>query len=115
MVRIAGKMIDTFATYSDADIEIIVPNGADMSDEEVLEIRNADLVEEISDDFGKIGGVIASYVLLGWKSVERLGRDMRFRWQTYRSTDLDQMKKDNEDITQAILELAAIIGGDGNG
>lgn len=115
MVRIAGKTIDTFATYSNADIEIIVPNGADMSDTEVLEIRDADLIEEISVNFGKVGGVVASYVLLGWKSVERLGRDMRFRWQTYRSTDLDQLKQDNEDLTQAVLELAAIIGGEGNG
>ena len=114
MVKIAGMLIDTIISYTNADLEIIVPNGATMSDENINLIKNADSVEELDVNFGEVKGTRGVYVLLGWRSVERLGKDIRFRWQTYRTTDLDALRQENEDLTQALLELAEIVGGTEN-
>lgn len=116
MVRIAGKTFDCPINYSagpqNADIEIIIPSSAKLSDDDIVAIKNADKLEELDYAYGKIGGVIGVYSLLGWQAVEMLYNGIRFRWQTYRTTDINQIKQDNEDLTQALLELAQIVGGD---
>ena len=117
MVRIDGKTYDCSPNYhageSGADIEIAFPLGYEMSDEELLSLRSAALLEELEVDYGKVGGVIATYNLVGWKAIENRN-GLRVRWQTYRTTDLEALKQENEDLTQALLELAEIVGG-GNG
>ena len=85
----------------------------EMSDEELLSLRSAALLEELEVNYGKVGGVIATYNLVGWKAIENRN-GLRVRWQTYRTTDLEALKQENEDLTQALLELAEIVGG-GNG
>ena len=115
MVRIAGRTYDCPINYNagpeSADIEIVVPKSASLSDEDVAAIKNATEMEEVDYNFGSEVGVIGTYALVGWKLVENLYNGTRFRWQTYRTTDIEKIKQDNEDLTQALLELAEIVGG----
>lgn len=120
MVRIANRLLDCIVNYSagegGADIEIRVKEG--LTDEDILAIRDAEFLEEMEVNYGEVKDVIGKYVLVGWKSIIKGWDGLRFCWQTYRTTDLDEMKKqlekatqDNEDLTQALLELAEIVGG----
>lgn len=119
MVRINDKLINGSVMMTDcgsyAAVELSVPSTVTLTDEEMLEIRDASLIEEIAVDYGEPGEAIASYNLVGWISVSKVWDGIHFMWQTYRSTDINQIKQDNEDLTQAVLELAAIIGGGANG
>ena len=120
MVRIANRLLDCIVNYSagedGADIEIRVKE--ELTDEDILAIRDAEFLEEMEVNYGEVKDVIGKYVLVGWKSIIKGWDGLRFCWQTYRTTDLDEMKKqlekatqDNEDLTQALLELAEIVGG----
>ena len=115
MVRISGIELDTFVTYRSgeygAELEVLVPSNISLTDEDIIKLKNAELIEEFEDNFGKIGDVIAEYSAVGWISVEKTPKGIFFRWQTYRTTDLEALKQDNEDLTQALLELAEIVGG----
>lgn len=118
MIRIAGKTFDCpinyFAGEQNADIEITLPTDVKLTDDEILSLKNATLLEELEVNYGEVKGVLGSYNLVGWKAVENTWNGIRFRWQTYRTTDLEALKQENEDLTQALLELAEIVGG-GNG
>lgn len=118
MIRIAGYTIDSNVNYrageSGADIEIMVPFNTALTDEDITALKNATLIEELRNSYGTVGDVISEYVLVGWKAIERTPKGIFFRWQTYRTTDLDALRQENEELTEAILELAQIVGG-GNG
>lgn len=118
MVRIANRLIDGTVITTDcgsgAAVELTVPVSVPLTDEDMIEIRDASLIEEVAVEYGEPGDVIASYNLFTWISVTKMN-GIHFMWQTYRSTDINQIKQDNEDLTQAVLELAAIIGGGANG
>ena len=118
MVRIGNITFDCTANYSNADVEIIIPISHEITDEELLTLKNSTLLEEVEVNYGEETGTIATYALCGWKSMERVYGGTRIRWQTYRTTDIEPLKEqlklaqqDNEDLTQALLELAEIVGG----
>ena len=77
-------------------------------------IKNAETLERLNMNYGEEIGVLATYHLIEWKKVEKVRYGIKFAWQTYSATDMEQLKQDNEDLTAALLELAAIVGG-GNG
>lgn len=112
MVRIAGMTFDTDIEINGETVEATIPNEYDLSDEQVETLKNAKKLERLDMNYGKEVGVLASYNLVDWRKVEKERYGMRFGWQTYRTTDVDQLKQDNEDLTQALLELAEIVGGD---
>lgn len=115
MIRIADHEFETNATYevNTADATVSVKLVGSYTDDDLNELKNAKLLEAITS----VGGedmVVGSYVLVAWKSVEKTHDGYRLVWQTYQTTELDKLKQENEDLTQAVLELAAIVGG-GNG
>ena len=115
MIRIAGITLDCNVRYragdSGAEAEINVPSRITLTDEQIIAIKNAEIIEEIDNKYGKAGDVIGTYSLVGWRSVEKTDDGIWFTWQTYRTTDLEQLRQENEDLTQALLELAEIVGG----
>lgn len=119
MIRIGGMTLNADVSYSagenGGDIEIVIPYSAQLTDEQLLSIRDAETLEELDMNFGIANGVRGTYALLGWRSIEKAYNGLRIRWQTYRTTDIEQLKQDNEDLTAALLELAALIGGGNNG
>lgn len=118
MVRIGGITLNADVSYSagenGGDIEIVIPYNVQLTDEQLTSIRDAETLEELDVNFGVENGVIGTYVLLGWRAIEKGYNGLRIRWQTYRTTDIEQLKQDNEDLTAALLELAALIGGGNN-
>lgn len=115
MVRVGGKTFDAFVNYSageyGGDIELTIPGTLKLTDEELLAIRDAKTLEELDTNFGVINGVRGVYALIGWRAVENTPSGIRIRWQTYRTTDIEQIRQENEDLTQALLDLAERIGG----
>ena len=77
------------------------------ADEDLAGLKNAKELEDLEMNYGEVSGVRGVYALCGWKSIENTRNGVRICWQTYNSTDI-------ENIKDAIFELAAIIGG-GNG
>lgn len=115
MLRIAGMLFDTDAEVVNEVVEVTIPKDYVLTDEQVEALKNAKTLERLEMNYGKETGVLATYNLIDWKKVEKSKYGMKFAWQTYSSTDIAQIRQDNEDITQAVLELAAIIGGGANG
>lgn len=116
MVRIAGETIDASVLYREGEhgsyIEMTVPHSRPLTDEEVVMLRDATMIEELSVNYGEVGEPSAAYSLAGWLGIEKAWDGIHFKWQTYRTTDIEQLRQDNEDLTAALLELAAIIGGE---
>jgi hypothetical protein len=117
MFKIDGTTFDGYLNYragsSCADIEAKIIGGVD--DETLGRLKDATLLEDLLVEYGEVKKVRGTYQLFGWRRIENAEDGLIISWQTYRTTDIEQMKRDNEDLTQAILELAAIVGGDGNG
>ena len=111
MVEIAGRKIDTVVDLRDEEVSVFAP-GLTLTEDDILEIRNAKEIREYATTAAGDENLTKMYNLIVWKSVENVGGSIRFRWQTYRTTDINQLKQDNEDLTQAVLELAQIVGGD---
>lgn len=121
MVRIAGMVFDAAVDYfmgENADIQLEIPYNYSLSEAQMKSIRDADVLEELEYSYGQAGEVIGSYSLVGWKKIERTMRGHRFAWQTYRITEVEDLKRklaqaqqENEDLTEAVLELASIVGG----
>lgn len=116
MIRIGDITLDCFANYfangDGANVEVFVPNNIALSDEDIITIKNASMIEQLETNFDVVGDVVATYSLVRWQCVEKRPNGIRFVWQTYLTTDLEQLRQDNEDLTQAVLELAQIVGGD---
>lgn len=117
MFRINDVVFNGYLNYtagaSGADIEAKIEGGVD--EETLIALKNATLLEDLEVDYGEIKGVRGTYQLFGWRKIENVRDGVRISWQTYRTTDIEQIKQDNEDLTQAVLELAQIVGGDANG
>ena len=118
-VRIAGYElecdVDENAGPQNVDLGMTVYHPESFSDEDILKIRDATLLEEVALDYNEQPVVVRRYNLIGWRAIEQVRFGLCFRWQTYRTTDIEQLRQDNEDLTQALLELAEIIGGGENG
>ena len=118
MIEIAGFRFDTFVSYSPSDtgVDIVIAiDESALDDEKIRAILDAKTIKEIAADLDGNESVITIYNLVAWRSIERSGRNLVFRWQTYSTTELEQLRQDNEDLTEALLELAAIVGGGENG
>ena len=111
MIRIANHTFDAYLNQTNGEIEVLIPNGTSVSDEQLVDIKNSKLLEELVSNFGSEPELIGTYSLVDWMAVERRPNGLIIRWQTYRTTDIDQLKQDNEDLTAALLELAEIVGG----
>lgn len=129
MFRIANHTfegaINFCALNSGKGIAVVVP--ADTSSSVMEDLKNATLIEVLDTE----NEVIGSYRLTGWRKMETVVNEgvsgMMITWSTVNLDELDtlkdemtalqaenaQLQSDNEDLTAAILELAAIIGGDG--
>lgn len=112
MIKIAGLKIDGRVNYvvgdANADIGVFIPNTVKLTDKQILAITQADTLEEIAVEFGVEMGVVAKYHLITWRSFTNFPDGYRFKWQTYRTTDI-------EDLTQAVLDIANVVGGGENG
>lgn len=115
MIRIANMVFDTDAEISGESVETTIPTSAGLTEEQIEAIKNAKLLERLNVNYGDVTGILAAYNLIEWRKVEKVRDGTRFAWQTYRTTDIEQLKQDNEDLTAAVLELAALIGGGNNG
>lgn len=108
MVRVAGYEYDLDAAVQVnlSDANIVMDVYRELKDDELLALKSAALLETyttIDEEEKRVG----SYALVAWKSFEKTGRGYQIVWQTYRTEDIESIK-------DAILELAAIVGG-GNG
>jgi len=112
MVRVGGIEFSDNFTYQVgiADATVVLDCGFQLTDEQILALKSADLLEAFDYNYGEEHAV-ATFALCGWKSIENTGRGQKITWQTYRLADIAELRQDNEDLTQAVLELAAIIGG----
>lgn len=115
MVRISDMCFDTDAEINGETIEVTIPKEYELENEQIESLKNAKTLERLSMNYGKETGILAVYNLIEWRKVEKVRYGIRLAWQTYRTTDIEQIKQDNEDLTQAVLELAQIVGGDANG
>lgn len=117
-VRIANRILECEANYhageQNADVEITISPQVTLTDEDIFAIKDAKVLEEITYDGYNKPVVCGIYNLVGWKYIKTTRFGVCFGWQTYRTTDLDVLKEENETLTEAILELAQIVGG-GNG
>lgn len=129
MFRIANHTfegaINFCALNSGKGIAVVLP--ADTSSSVMEDLKNATLIEVLDTE----NEVIGSYRLTGWRKMETVDNEgvsgMMITWSTVNLDELDtlknemtalqaenaQLQSDNEDLTAAIMELAAIIGGDG--
>lgn len=118
MFRVSEKLYDgavnLHAGETGSDIEVIIPVDVPVSDDDLMDLKGATVLEDLIVEYGEVKGVRGTYSLCGWQSIENTRLGLRIRWQTYRSTDINQLRQENEDLTAALLELAAIVGG-GNG
>ena len=108
MYRIADLLLDgSIAVDVEGNtphIDFTVPLSRELTDEEIVAIKNASLIEEVETNYGEVGNVVSSYNISGWISVRKGWNGTCFTWNTCRLSDL-------EDLTQAVLELAEIVGG----
>ena len=125
MFRVAGKMYTGDVNRFDGDDArgLSAFFGVNTSDEDLIALKNADLLEELSDD-GET--VIASYHLTGWRRVELALGGIKVLWDTISNQEVDELKEmmnelradneqlrqDNEDLVAALMELAELIGGE---
>ena len=116
MIRIGTYEFDNTARYQIdyANATIMVEILGDIPDEEFNDLKRATLMQAYTS-IDKVETLIAEYNLVSWKSVEKTGRGYRFVWYTYKPADIESLRQDNEDLTEALLELAAIVGGGENG
>lgn len=114
MIEIANMRFDASVERRDGEVGTLI-NGIKCTDDIVAGIRDAKELKEITISLDGKESVLSLYNLIEWKSIENVGSGILFKWQTYRTTDIEQIKQDNEDLTQALLELAEIVGGDANG
>ena len=80
--------------------------------DEINDVLSATELFEIADDTKE---TLSVYSLIKWRSMERIGNNLKILWQTYVLNEVESIRQDNEDLTQAVLELAQIVGGDANG
>ena len=119
MIRIAGITINGNVNYIQgehyAEVVLRIVDASSITEEELSAIKNATELEEYVVAYGVEGDTGSQYALLGWRRVEKTWDGaLVIAWQTYRATDIETLRQDNEDLTQALLELAEIVGG-GNG
>lgn len=116
MVRVGGYEFNENFTYQVgyADATITLDCRFQLTDEQILALKEAKLLEAFGYNFGEERPV-ASFALVGWKAIENTSAGQRITWQTYKLADIADLKQDNEDLTQALLELAEIVGGGANG
>ena len=113
MIRINGKNFEGLVVYSAnvyGDVSATFTGG--LSDEDIFAVLNATELVEVNNDTHE---TIAIYSLIRWRGMEQRGRDLTVFWQTYVVDEVDSIRTDTEDLTRAVLELAAIIGGGENG
>lgn len=113
MIVINGKFYQGSVVYcanTRGDLSATFTGG--LSDAEITAVLNATEIREVNDFTQE---TIAIYALVHWRGMEKRGNDLTILWQTFIHDDVEALKTDSEDLTQAVLELAAIIGGDGNG
>ena len=115
MIRIADMLFEADVDLINETIEVTIPKDYSLTDAQIESLKDAKTLERLEMEYGKEIGVMVTYNLIEWRKVEKVRQGMRFAWQTYRSTDIEQIRQDNEDLTQALLELAEIIGGGANG
>ena len=123
MIRIAGFDIDSGINYNPdgqyAEIELVIPASANLADEDIMKIRDATLLEEVFIEYGETETYVGSYALFGWRRMQReWDGSMNIAWQTGRMTEIDSLrdelakaKQENKELTDALLELANIVGG----
>ena len=112
MIRINGKNYQGIVIYNanyKGDVAATFYGG--IPDEDIQGAIAAKEIASVSDDTGETLGIFA---LLGWRMMEKVENGLKITWQTYILNETETLKQDNEDLTQALLELADIVGG-GNG
>ena len=123
MIRIAGfeymGQVRFHTGPSFTDIETFIPDRYSLTDNLFRELMNADMLETLAiNPETKREEVVGRYNLITWRAAERIAGGIKMSWQTYKETDLldlkerlDEAETENSDLTDAVIELAAIIGG----
>lgn len=113
--------VDYNAGETHADIGFVVP--ANLTEAERNTLLHAELLEVMNGN-----EVMGRYKLVDWRSIEKVSNGYLIVWQTVHITELEelaeqvaelqeeneQLRQDNEDLTDGLLELAEIIGGNEN-
>lgn len=113
MIRINGNTYEGQVVYNAnyrGDVSATFIGG--LEDSEIFPILSATEISVIKDDTQE---TLAVYSLVKWRAMEKVENNLVITWQTYVINELDSIKQDNEDLTQAVLELAEIVGGSNNG
>lgn len=122
MIRVANKTyngaVSLRAGEAGSEIEVLFEDGDLLTDEDLIAMKNATLLEDLVENYGEVSGIRGSYALYGWRSIRYVvpGK-VKVSWQTYQTTDIDELKEqlraaqeENEVLEDALLELAEIIG-----
>lgn len=129
MVRISGKTFEGVVSLktgeAGAEIEVLFEQADAITDEDLIAMKNATLLEDLVVNYGEVTGVRGSYALYGWRSIRTTtSGKLQISWQTYQTTDVSEMQsriaeleeqlaaaiEENEVLEDALLELAEIIG-----
>lgn len=121
MVRIDGRIYNGNVIYrmddEHADISALLTKEEGFTDEEVMALQTASLLEELIVNYGVVEGVLNRFNLTGWRSVQRKMTGILFVWQTYKVTEIDTLKEqlaaaqeENKALEDALVELADIVG-----
>lgn len=109
MIVISGKRYSgnvVSCANSRGDVSATFLGG--LTDSEITAVLNA---KEIAETDNRTGETLSIYSLVKWRGMEKRDDSLVVLWQTYIHDDVNSLKADNETLTQAVLELAAIIGG----
>ena len=113
MIKINGKEYSGTVLFNSnvhGDVSATFVGG--LEPDEINDVLSATELFEIADDTKE---TLSVYSLIKWRSMERIGNNLKILWQTYVLNEVESIRQDNEDLTQALLELAQIVGGDTNG
>ena len=91
MYRIANMNFNGALRFEPDRIYAVLP--ADLTNEQIGQLKDADIVEIIDDDEVK-----ASYNLVNWASIENTGSEMQMSWFRFDTQRI-------EDLESAIAEL----------
>lgn len=121
LIRICGKDYEGRVFYNanvQGDVSAIFYGELDKED--VEEILDADSIGVLDNN----GVLVGDYALIKWRRIELVDGGVQILWQTYvvgevntlkeriaaLESDNSSLRQENEDLTDALLELAEIVG-----
>ena len=114
MIRIDGKEYNGQIRYFNGDmganVEAVIMFSKPYTEADIDKLKSASFAEVIVNKQGNDTDITESYILFGWTSVRKRGEtSIIISWQTYRDTDISEIKSEGEDLAEAVMELAELV------